>query len=284
MLRELASPDNGSAARSKPLVQENAIQPWKNNPRYWQYKGKPVMLLGASNDDNLFQWPSHKLIPHLDSMKRIGVNYVRNTMSDRRDKGFELYPFEQLEDGLYDLHLWDDEYWKRFEKFLKETKKRDIIVQIELWDRFDYSQKHWLTHPYNPKNNVNYSYDESGLANEYPEHAGQNRQPFSSPPQSNGTTLVAPYPEEVHSKGTLIFVVIRSRALLHRQRNIRGRGVEHFLARLHRRQGKGERQSDLRDRDVGRLEPPGGSPQENPGSPRSIPVLRRLAKHTPAGR
>lgn len=182
----------GALHGQNPSFKKNAIQPWKNNPRYWQYKGKPVMLLGASNDDNLFQWPSHKLIPHLDSMKRIGANYVRNTMSDRRDKGFELYPFKQLEDGLYDLHLWDDEYWKRFEKFLKETKKRDIIVQIELWDRFDYSQKHWLTHPYNPKNNVNYSYDESGLANEYPEHAGQNRQPFffTTPKQRNNPWLL----------------------------------------------------------------------------------------------
>jgi hypothetical protein len=26
---------------------ENAIKPYKNNPRYWQYKGQPVMLLGG---------------------------------------------------------------------------------------------------------------------------------------------------------------------------------------------------------------------------------------------
>ncbi len=60
-------------------------------------------------------------------------------MSDRQDKGFELYPFMHLETGKYDLNQWNDEYWKRFDYFLKETKKRDIIVQIEIWDRFDYS-------------------------------------------------------------------------------------------------------------------------------------------------
>ena len=37
------------------------IRPYAKNPRYWQYNGKPVMLLGGSNDDNLFQWPSPDL-------------------------------------------------------------------------------------------------------------------------------------------------------------------------------------------------------------------------------
>lgn len=39
------------------------IQPWVENPWFWQYKGKPVMLLGASGDDNLFQWPAKMLVP-----------------------------------------------------------------------------------------------------------------------------------------------------------------------------------------------------------------------------
>ena len=32
------------------------IQPSKANPFYWEYKGKPIVLLGGSEDDNLFQW------------------------------------------------------------------------------------------------------------------------------------------------------------------------------------------------------------------------------------
>ena len=47
---------------------DGAIQPWKENPSYWQYQGKPLMLLGASDDDNLFQWPAGRLVEHLDSM------------------------------------------------------------------------------------------------------------------------------------------------------------------------------------------------------------------------
>ncbi len=173
-------------------LKDDAIRPWSENPRYWQYNGEPVFLLGASDDDNLFQWPSPKLERHLDAMKAVGANYVRNTMSDRRDKGFELYPFKRLENGKYDLGQWNDDYWKRFERFLAETAKRDIIVQIEVWDRFDYSRDNWPGHPYNPKNNINYTSKESTLAAKYPDHPGRNRQPFffTTPKQRNITAVL----------------------------------------------------------------------------------------------
>lgn len=157
---------------------KNRIMPWAENQWFWQFKGKPLMLLGASSDDNLFQWPSEMLIPHLDSMKSVGANYVRNTMSDRQDKKFEYYPFKKLDTGKYDMNQWNEAYWKRFEFFLKETAKRNIIVQIEVWDRFDYSRNNWPSHPYRPQNNINYSEEESDLASDYPLHPGQNKQPF----------------------------------------------------------------------------------------------------------
>jgi hypothetical protein len=171
---------------------DQAIQPWSENPWYWQYRGEPVMLLGASSDDNLFQWPSQMLVPHLDSMKTVGANYVRNTMSDRVDRGIELYPHKILENGKYDLNQWNENYWQRFEFFLNETAKRGIIVQIEVWDRFDYTRNNWPPHPYNPQNNVNYTEAESGLDLEYPDHPGQNKQPFffSTPNQRNNEVLL----------------------------------------------------------------------------------------------
>ena len=77
----------------------------------------------------------------LDLLAAIGGNYVRNTMSDRPDKGFEVYPFKRLDDGRYDLNQWNEEYWKRFRRLLDWTVERDIIVQIEIWDRFDYTDQ-----------------------------------------------------------------------------------------------------------------------------------------------
>jgi len=151
-----------------------------------------VLLLGGSDDDNLFQWPKEELRQQLDLIAAAGANYVRNTMSDRQDNGFELYPFFELPSGKYDLAQWNPRYWERFERFLSWTAERDIIVQIEVWDRFDYSRGNWPGHPYNPVNNVNYSGQESGLAAEYPLHPGKNVQPFffTTPKQQNNQTVL----------------------------------------------------------------------------------------------
>ncbi len=170
------------AAATESVRNEDRIQPWTENPYYWQYKGEPVLLIGGSDDDNLFQWPADRLRKQLDLLAKTGGNYVRNTMSDRPDKGFEVYPFKKLDDGRYDLEQWNEEYWKRFRRLLDWTTERGIVVQIEIWDRFDYTDqgasKRWQRHPYNPKNNVNYSPDDSGFAGRYPDHPGANRQPF----------------------------------------------------------------------------------------------------------
>lgn len=179
-----------TATPQKPVARNaDRIRPYVANPRYWQYKGKPVLLLGGSKDDNLFQMPD--LRQHLDEMKAVGANYIRNTMSDRPDMGFEVYPFLRRSDGKYDLEQWNPEYWRRFDDMLRLTYQRDIIVQIEVWDRFDYSQERWKLHPYNPANNVNYTYEHSGFAPEYPDHPGANRHPFffTTPLQRNNTTV-----------------------------------------------------------------------------------------------
>jgi hypothetical protein len=177
-------------------VAESPLQPWEKNAWYWSFHGKPVLLLGASDDDNLFQWPQEQQLPQLDRLADAGGNVIRNTMSDRKDKGFEVYPFKQLENGKYDLNAWNDEYWIRFERMLRETAKRGIFVQIEIWDRFDYTDSngsdHWQIHPYNPRNNVNYTYEQSGFATRYPDHPGVNKQPFffTTPKQSNNPIVL----------------------------------------------------------------------------------------------
>jgi hypothetical protein len=180
-----------SIALTLPLM-AGGLDPWPDNRFYWQYNGQPVLLVGGSDDDNLFQWPPELLRTQLDTMKALGANYVRNTMSDRRDHGFEHYPFLRPGNGKYDLEQWNPEYWRRFERFLAWTAARGIVVQIEVWDRFDYSRDNWLPHPYNPANNVNYTFEQSGFAPEYPDHPGQNKQPFffTTPKQRNNEVVL----------------------------------------------------------------------------------------------
>ena len=131
----------------------------KNHNSYWSYNGEEVLLLGGSVQDNLFQIPD--LVEHLDLLVSVGGNYVRNTMSSR-DSG-NVWAFEKQENGLYNLNQWNDEYWQRFETFISETAKRDIIVQIEIWATFDYYRDNWEINPFNPKNNTNYGTRRSKL-------------------------------------------------------------------------------------------------------------------------
>lgn len=180
----------GSVALAQTFSAEDAIQPWPENPRYWQFNGKPILLVGGSVEDNLFQIPN--LLEHLDQMAAVGANYVRNTMSDR-DPG-DRRAFLKLDDGRYDLKQWNPAYWDRFEQFLQWTHDRDIIVQIEVWDRFDHARGPWETDPFNPANNINYTEQQSGLAAKYPDHPGKNKQPFFfSVPALENNTVLLPY-------------------------------------------------------------------------------------------
>ncbi|MPY90061.1 MAG: hypothetical protein GEU99_19330 [Luteitalea sp.] len=172
------------------------IQPYSENPTYWQYKGKPVMLLGGSKTDHVFLLDD--LEEHLDEIHAVGANYVRNTMSQR--EGIELKPHKLLPDGKFDMDQWNEEYWQRFQNMLKWTDERDIFVQIEVWDRFDFSGQNWETSPWNPRNNVSYTYGQTGLAAEYPAHPSQDQQPFfhsiKGMPRYNGKLdLVRSYQE-----------------------------------------------------------------------------------------
>ena len=153
-----------------PADDSDRIRPYAENPHYWQYKGQPVLLLGGSDQDNLFNHPDiapDGLEAHLDLLRSVGGNTIRNTMSSR-DAG-NLFAFHRDRDtGLYDLDRFNDAYWQRLDNLLTLAKARDIIVQIELWDPHDYYRPvgdlgGWAQQPFNPANNVNYTFAESGM-------------------------------------------------------------------------------------------------------------------------
>jgi len=153
------------AGASAMAAEDGRIHPYAENPRYWQYKGRPVLLLGGTDDDNLFQWEAERLAAQLDLLVSIGGNYVRNTMSDRDEDN--VYAFARVGDR-YDLDTWNEEYCRRLESFLRLAADRDVIVQIELWDMWDLMRGNWTRHPFNPLNNINYTAAESGLLTEVP--------------------------------------------------------------------------------------------------------------------
>lgn len=162
------------------------IQIYMENPMYWQYKGEPVLLLGGSSNDNIFQQSFSGLDDELDTLVSNGGNYIRSVMSSR-DKG-DSYPYYRDEEsGLFDLDRWNDDYWKKLDYFLSVTQQRDIIVQLEVWATYDFYSRGshiidgktaWERNPFNPGNNVNYEETESGLVYLF---------------RSNGQTIINPF-------------------------------------------------------------------------------------------
>ena len=159
-------------------------------PQYWEYRGTPVLLLGGSDEDNLFQIPG--LEQQLDVLSSAGGNYIRNTMSSR-DSG-NVWAFEKdPETGRYDLNRWNGSYWERFQRLLELTSEREIMVQVEIWATFDFYRENWLKNPFNPACNINYSAERTKLPVRVDSHPTWCENPFfwSVPPQLNNMPVLA---------------------------------------------------------------------------------------------
>ncbi len=171
---------------------DERIQVWPDNPWYWQYKGKPVLLLGGSDEDNLFNHPELSRA-NLKKLQELGGNYIRQTLSCR-DEG-NVWPFLQVE-GKYDLDRPNPEFWDRLARSCRDAYERGIVVQIELWATFDFYRDGWLKNPWNPANNVTYTTENTRLVPEWDHHPARKAQPFfSSVPELNNDTVLLAYQE-----------------------------------------------------------------------------------------
>jgi hypothetical protein len=183
------------------IIPGTDISIYPDNPWYFQYQGEPVLLLGGSYEDNMFQFPNGyyghdteglskgmtdwSLEQHLDELVEAGGNYLRGSLSSRNHGNRFPYlkisgtPGDNFANGdIYDLDQWDEEYWNRLDTFLQMCHDRSIIVSVEIFDRFDLNWPEalhelalnrgnrntgWEDHPWNPDRNINYSVESSGL-------------------------------------------------------------------------------------------------------------------------
>ena len=171
---------------------KKSIQVYPKNPHYWEYNGKPVLLLGGSDEDNLFNNPD-MMRKNLDILAETGGNYIRGTLSCR-DEG-NVWPYGKSGDK-YNLDEFNPEFWNRLETCIREAEDIDIIVQIEIWATFDYYRDNWLVNPFNPANNTNYTTENPRLETEWNHHPARKPQPFFfSPPGVNNDRILLSYQE-----------------------------------------------------------------------------------------
>ncbi len=179
--------------------EHQGIAVYTENASYWQFDGIPTLLLGASNNDNLFQSP--QLEQEIKLLKSVGGNYLRCTMSSRDDG--DVWPFMKNKDGTYDMQQYNPLFWERFENFLSLTASKDIVVQIELWATYDFYEENWEKNPYNPKNNVNYSVESSDLPETHRHKGWEKVNPFfRSIPALENNRLVLDFQQKFVDKIT----------------------------------------------------------------------------------
>jgi hypothetical protein len=181
---------------------DERLQPYYENPYYWQYKGKPILLIAGTDYQNFFQRPD--LVEHLGLLKSSGGNYIRNTMASREifADHRDLWPYEAVEAtedsliNIYDLTKWNDVYWDNFENMLSETAGRDMIVEVTIWERHDFyrtrDQAGWVRQPHNPANNINYTAEESGFPED--DSVTDPGHPFfATVPELDNNEVILPY-------------------------------------------------------------------------------------------
>ena len=165
------------AQEGKIIAKADRVRISPRNPRYFEYKQKPVFLTGARELEMLPRVGNYPYKQAVDRLAEAGCNHWRIEMyiSDSDREGGRKYPIESTyngwwhdpvtgkqehldaykknTDGKFDLNLFNEPFWNRFQDFCELCADKGIVLTVETWSTYTI----WATSPFNPKNNINYS-------------------------------------------------------------------------------------------------------------------------------
>ncbi|HWR54293.1 MAG TPA: DUF6298 domain-containing protein [Bryobacteraceae bacterium] len=146
------------------------------NPHYFEYKGKPTVLITSGEHYGAVLNLDFNYPRYLETLKKDGLNHTRTFVGNYREVpgSFNIErnslapaparfssPWPRSGepggmDGLnkFDLSKWNDAHFKRLKDFVRQAAKRGIIVEINLFCPF-YEEVLWQWSPMNARNNVN---------------------------------------------------------------------------------------------------------------------------------
>ncbi len=165
-------PESAESARKS---QSSLVQICPDNPHYFFYKGKPLVLITTDEHYGAVINLDFDYIPFLDRLREYGMNLTRIhpgayvEMKDQYAKGNPLGPAPNryilpwkkstvsgantnLGAYKYDLGAWDQEYFQRLKDYIHQASLRDIIVEIVFFNGM-YNDR-WAAQPLYHANNI----------------------------------------------------------------------------------------------------------------------------------
>jgi hypothetical protein len=138
------------------------------NPRYFQFRGRPAVLITSGEHYGAVLNLDFDFRPYLDELHTRGLNLTRtfsgtyreipgsfkiahNTLAPRPER--YQPPWARAGDR-FDLDRFDDAYFARLKTFLTAAAERGIVVEYVLFCPL-YNEDLWAVNPMNVKNNVN---------------------------------------------------------------------------------------------------------------------------------
>lgn len=144
------------------------------NPRYFQFRGRPTVLITSGEHYGAVVNPDFDFIPYLDVLQRHRFNLTRlfsgsqiehvnwipglkynNPVAPR--PGRAVLPWAQVPTKAgprFDLTRWNPRYFERLRTFVREAGRRGIVVEVVLFSVY-YTELNWRLSPLHPSNNVN---------------------------------------------------------------------------------------------------------------------------------
>jgi hypothetical protein len=158
-----------------PAVAAEPIRVHPGNPHYFQFRGKPTVLITSGEHYGAVLNGGFDFILYLDTLKGDGLNLTRtfagvyyevpgdfgitrNTLAPRPEQYVGPYARSAIRGALdgrnkFNLARWNPLYFDRLKRFLRAASERGIVVELTLFCVY-YSDRMWNLSPYNPANNT----------------------------------------------------------------------------------------------------------------------------------
>jgi hypothetical protein len=146
----------------KALALLAAIQLHPQNPRYFEFRGKPVVLVTSAEHYGAVLNLDFDNVKYLDTLAKDGLNYTRLFTGAYREvpgsfgiernclapkPGRFLAPWPET-GGRFDLAKWNETYFTRLKDFVAEAGRRSIVVEVTMFTS-TYGKEQWAVHPFN---------------------------------------------------------------------------------------------------------------------------------------